>query len=50
MGVVFSTCGREKRCIHGVDGDTGGKKPLVVDGNIILKLLFKDWNRSYGLD
>jgi hypothetical protein len=50
MGVVFSTCGREERCIHGVDGDTEGRKPLVVYGSIILKRIFKNWNRMYGLD
>jgi len=41
---------REERCIHDVDGGTEGKKVLVVDGSIILKGIFKNWNRSYGLD
>jgi len=41
---------REERCIHGFDGDTEGKKPLVVDGSIILKWIFKNWNSRYGLD
>jgi len=43
-------CGREKKCIHGFVGDTEGKKPIVVDRSIILKWIFKNWNRRDGLD
>jgi hypothetical protein len=50
MGVVFSTRGREKRCIQVFSGDTEGKRPLVVDGSIALKWIFKNWDRRYGLD
>jgi hypothetical protein len=35
--VLCSTCGREEKCIHAFDGDTEGKKPLVVDEIIIIK-------------
>jgi len=50
MDVVFSRCGREESCIHVVGGDTEGRNPLVLYGSIILKRIFKNWNRSYGLD
>jgi len=50
MGVAFSTCGREERCIHVVNGDTEGINPLVLYGSIILKRIFKNWDRRYGLD
>jgi hypothetical protein len=47
--------GRQERCIQGFGGETEGKNHLEdigIDGNIILKWIFKkwDWGGGHGLD
>jgi len=53
-GRARSTCGRQENCIQGFCGgdlkERGHMQDLRVDARIILKWIFKKWDRGHGLD
>jgi len=50
MGGACSTYGGDPRFIHGFGGERDHLEDLSVDGRIILRCIFRKWDRRHGLD